>query len=141
MLLVFLFLVLILSILFTIKSINLKNLAKNHDQTSVNLINVFDDWPTTLLSIFLFLIHLFICLNVSVYLLMVYKWSKVGAWFLSWLNINEIQPSKYIIKNGSPIFLDSASFLSFLCLAMYERRFIKFIACIWFTLFSIIMEF
>ena len=36
---------------------------------------------TTLLSIFLFLTHLFIRLNVSVYILMIYKWSKIRAWW------------------------------------------------------------
>ena len=35
---------------------------------------------TILLSIFVFLIYLFIRLNVSVYILMIYKWSKMRAW-------------------------------------------------------------
>ena len=49
---VFLFVVLILSILFTIKPPNLKNIfLKKHDQISINLTNVFDHGPT-LLSMF-----------------------------------------------------------------------------------------
>ena len=45
LLIVLLFLVLILSILFAIKSTNLKkssSICKKHDQTSINLTNVFD---------------------------------------------------------------------------------------------------
>ena len=59
---------------------------------------------TTLLSIFSFLIYLFIRLNVSVYILMIYKWSKIRAWYAFWLNINEKQPWKFIVKNCNPIF-------------------------------------
>ena len=108
-----LFLYLFLSILFPINPTNLKNLSEKHDQTSINLTNVFDHGLTILPSIFLFLIYLFIRLNVSVYILMIYKWFKIRAWFAFWLNIKEIQPSKYIVKNRNPIFLDSVLFLKF----------------------------
>ena len=68
---------------------------------------------TPSLSIFLFLIYLFICLNVSVYILVIYKYFKIRAQFAFWLNITEIQPSKYIKKNRNPIFLDSVLFFKF----------------------------
>ena len=78
MLLVFLFVVLILSVLFTIEPTNFKNLSEKHDQTSINLNNVFDHGLTTLHPLFLFLIYLFICLNVSIScILMIYKLSKI----------------------------------------------------------------
>ena len=60
----------------------------------------------TLLSIFLFLIHLFIRHNVSVYKLMIYQWSKIRASYAFWLNINEMQPWKLIGKNCNSICLD-----------------------------------
>ena len=66
---------------------------------------------TTLLSIFLFLLHIFIPLNVFVYILMIYKWSKIREWFAFWLNINEMQPWKFIGKNRNAIFLGSALLL------------------------------
>ena len=65
---------------------------------------------TTLLSIFLFLRYLFISLTASIYILMIYQWSKVRAWFTFWFNIKEIQPPKYSGKNLNPIFLDSTLF-------------------------------
>ena len=61
---------------------------------------------TTLLSIFLFLIYLFIRLNVSVYKLMIYKWSKIRAPYAFWLNRNEMQLWKLIGKNRNSICLD-----------------------------------
>ena len=73
---------------------------------------------TTLLSISLFLIYLFIRLNVSIYILMIYKWSKISAWYASWLNINKMQLWKFIGKNRNTIFLDFALFFSFLDLAV-----------------------
>ena len=109
--LVFFFLVFILSILFTIEPTNLKNLSKKHDQNSINLTNVFDHGLTTSLSIFLFLIYLLIRPNVCLHtndLQIIYV-----AWFTFWLNINEIQSSKRIVKNRNPIFLDSALFSKF----------------------------
>ena len=48
-----------------------------------------------------------------------------------------MQPSKYIVKNYNPIFWILPYFLNFLCLAVYEIRFIKLIACIQLTLFFI----
>ena len=54
------------------------------------------NWLTTLLSMFLFDTYLFICLNVSIYILIIYKWSKITAWFAFWLNINEIPSPKYV---------------------------------------------
>ena len=78
---------------------NFKKSFRKYDQTYINL---------TLLSIFLFLIYLFICLNnISIYILMIYKWFKIRAQVAFWLNINEIQTSEYIVKNHNPIFLDS----------------------------------
>ena len=69
-----LLLLFMLSILFTNEPTNLKNLSEKLDQTSINLTsNVFDHGLTTLLSIFLILIYLFIHLNVSVYILMICK--------------------------------------------------------------------
>ena len=44
---------------------------------------------------------------------MIYKLFKIRAPFAFWLNIKEIQPSKYIVKNRNPIFLDSALFFKF----------------------------
>ena len=85
---------------------------------------------TTLLSIFLFLIHLFIGLNVTVYILMIYKRSKIRAWY-AWLNIKETQTWKVIGKYRESIFLDCTFFFSFLGLALYKKfrcRFLKFIA-------------
>ena len=77
--------------------------------------NVFDHGLTSLLSIFLPLIYLFIHLNqiIYLYIIMICKWSKIRMWFPFWLNINEIQPSKYITKNCNLIFLDSALFFEF----------------------------
>ena len=112
-LLLFLFLVFILSVLFTIEPTNLKNLSKKHDQTSINL-TVFDHGLTTSLTIFLILIYLFVRLNVSAYILMIYKYFKIRAQFAFWLNINEIQPSKYTVKIHNPIFLDPALCFKFL---------------------------
>ena len=80
---------------------------------------------TTLLSIFLFCIHLLICLNVSIYLLIIYKWSKIRAWFAFRLNINEVQPLKYIRKKRDPVFLDSASFFEFSASRRVWNRFIN----------------
>ena len=57
----------------------------------------------TLLSIFI-LIYLFICLNVSIYILIIYKWSKIRVRYAFWLNINEIQPLKFIKKIVTPFF-------------------------------------
>ena len=68
------------------------------------MVAVFVHGLRTLLSIFLFLICLFIRL--------ICKWFKI-AWFAFWLNINETQPSKYIAKNRNPIVLDSALFFEF----------------------------
>ena len=59
---------------------------------------------TPLLSIVLFLMYLFIRLDVSAYILMIYKWSKIRARYAFWLNINELQPWKFIGKNCNPIF-------------------------------------
>ena len=89
-----------------------KNLSEKHNETSITL-TVFDHGLKTLLSIFHFLIYLFIPLNTSVYILMIYKWSKIRAWFAFWLNINEINWSKYMVKNLNPTFLDSALLLLF----------------------------
>ena len=36
-----------------------------------------------------FPLYLFTCLNVSACILMIYKWSKIRAWYAFWLNINE----------------------------------------------------
>ena len=80
---------------------------------------------TTLLSIFLFCIHLLICLNVSIYILIIYKWSKIRAWFAFRLNINEVQPLKYIRKKRDPVFLDSASFFEFPASRRVWNRFIN----------------
>ena len=86
-------------VFFTIELTNFKKSFQKHDQTYINL---------TLLSIFPFLIYLFICLNnVSIYILMTYKWFKIRAQVAFWLNINELQTLKYIVKNHNPIFLDS----------------------------------
>ena len=117
------FFVLILSILFTMEPTNLKTIfLKKHNQTSINLANVFDQWQATSLSIFLNM-SIF-CLNVSVSILMIYKWSKIRVWFTFWLNINEIQLLKYIAKNCSLIFLYFLSyFLSFLGLTVNEMDF------------------
>ena len=112
----FFFLVFILSILFTIDPTNLKNLSEKHDQISINLTNVFDHGLTTSLPVFLFLIYLFILnisIYISVYILMIYKWFKIRAWFAFWLNISETQPSKYFVKNRNTIFLDSTLFFKF----------------------------
>ena len=49
-------------------TINFKNLPKKHDQTFINLTNIFDHGLTTSLSMFIFLIYVFIRLNVSVYI-------------------------------------------------------------------------
>ena len=65
---------------------------------------------TNLLSIFVFLIYLFIRLNVSVSITMIYKWSKIRVWYAFWLNVNETQPWKFVEKNRIPIFLDFALF-------------------------------
>ena len=80
------------------------------------------DWGglANLLSIFIFWIYLFIRLIVSVYMLMIYKWSEIRARYVFWLDINEIQPSKFIGKNRNLFFLDSALFFSFLYFALYE---------------------
>ena len=64
---------------------------------------------TTLLSIFLFLTYISICLDVAVYI-MIYRCSKIRAWYAVWFNINEIQPSKFIGNDCNLIFLDSALF-------------------------------
>ena len=66
-------------------------------------------WLATLLSIFLFMIHLFISLDLSVYTLTIYRWLKIRAWCVFWLSINEMQPWNFIGKNHNPIFF---SFLS-----------------------------
>ena len=124
------FLFLFLSILFPINPTNLKNLSEKHDQTSINLTNVFDHGLTISLSIFLLLIYLFIRLNLPVYVLMICKWFKIRAQFAFWLNIKETQPSKYIVKNRNAIFLDSVLFWSFTHLTVYETTFIKVIACV-----------
>ena len=107
------FLYLFLSILFPINPTNLKNLSEKHDQTSINLTSVFDHGRTISLSIFLLLIYLFICLNLSVYILMICKWFKIRARFAFWFNIKETQSSKYIVKNCNAIFLDSVLFFKF----------------------------
>ena len=73
-----------------------------------------------LLSIFLFLIYLLIHLIVSVYILMIYKWSQIRVWCASWLNINEIQPWKFIKKIATLFFWIVPYFFSFLGLAVYE---------------------
>ena len=49
----------------------------------------YEGWQTALLSIFLFLVYLFTCLNVSVYILMIYKSSKIEP-YTFWFNINEM---------------------------------------------------
>ena len=69
-----------------------------------------EDWQLWL-STFLFFIYLFIRLIASVYILMIYKWSKISAWYVYSLNLNEMQPSKFIGKNRNPKFPDSALFL------------------------------
>ena len=92
-----LFLFFFLSILFTIEPTNIKK--------SLNM-----DWQ--LFSQY-FLIFLFMCPNLFVYIFVIYKWFKVRAWFTFWLNLKEIQASEYIGKNHNPIFLDSALFLKF----------------------------
>ena len=61
-----------------------KNLSEIRDQTSINLTTVFDHGLTTLLSMFSFLMYLFIFIlvNASAFILMTYKWSsKIWAWF------------------------------------------------------------
>ena len=105
-----LFLFFFLSILFTIEPTNIK---KSFWKTYINLTNVFEHGLTTFLSIFIFLIFLFMCPNLSVYIFVIYKWFKVRAWFTFWLNLKEIQASEYIGKNHNPIFSDSALFLKF----------------------------
>ena len=99
----FLFLVSILS--FQLSQIILRNLSEIRDQASIDLTNVFDHKLITLQSIFLFLLYLFIFipLNASVYIL-IYKLSKIWAWLASWVNINEIQQPKHIVKNYNPHF-------------------------------------
>ena len=62
------FFLFILSILFTIRPTNLKNLSKKHYQTSVNLTNVFEHGLRTALLIFILLIYLFIRLNLCLYI-------------------------------------------------------------------------
>ena len=51
---------------------------------------------------------------------MIYKSFKIRAWYPFWLNINKVQPSKFIVKNRNLIFLNSALFFRFLRLTMYE---------------------
>ena len=92
---------------------------------------------TTLLSIFLFVICLFVHINVSVYKLMIYKWSKVRARYTFWLIMNETQPWKFIGKNHNPIFLDCALLFWFPSSRGVCNRFTEFTTCISFTLFSI----
>ena len=91
---------------------------------------------TTLPSIFLSLIYLFICLNVSVYIKIIYKWSKTRAWYAFWLSINEMQPWKFIGKNRKHMFLDSALFFQFPWSRGVWNKFIKSIAYIQFTFIS-----
>ena len=102
-----------ISLLFTFEPTNFKNLSGKHDETSINLTKLFDHGVTALLSIFLVLMYLFTPLYASVYTLKIYKWSKIRTWFAFWLNIDEIQQSKYIVKTRNPIFLDSALFFEF----------------------------
>ena len=45
---------------------------------------------------------------------MIYKYFKIRAQFAFWLNINEIQPSKFTVKIHNPIFLDAALCFKFL---------------------------
>ena len=72
---------------------------------------IIEETDNFALKIF-FLIYPFIRLNVSVYILMIYKWSKIIAWYAFWLNINETQPWNFIGKNCNPIFLDSTLFFA-----------------------------
>ena len=51
---------------------------------------------------------------------MIHEWSKIRALFTFCLNVNEIQPPKYIWNIHDPILLIFALFLSFTCLLMYE---------------------
>ena len=52
---------------------------------------------------------------ICLYVLMIYKWSKIRAWYPFWLSINEKQPWKFIGKNRNPIFLDCALFFKIYC--------------------------
>ena len=48
------------------------------------------------IKINIFLMYLFIRLNVSIYILIIYKWSKMRAWHAFWLNIKEMQLWKHV---------------------------------------------
>ena len=39
------------------------------------------------------------------------KWSKIGAWFVFWLNVNEIHSPKNMESHRDPVFQDSALIL------------------------------
>ena len=72
---------------------------------------------------------------------MIYKWSKTKVWYTFWLNINEMQPWRFIRKNRNPISLDSTSCFWFHWSYSVWNWFIKFISCIWFTLFPSLWSF
>ena len=54
-----------------------KNLPERHDQTFTNLTNLFEHRLTTFFSIFLFLLCLFITLDVTVYIFMINNCPKI----------------------------------------------------------------
>ena len=81
------------------------------------------------LSIFLFLTYPFIRPNVSVYILIIQKWSKWRAWSPFCLNTNEIRPLKIIRKNHDLTFSGFFRISNFLCVALHEI-FVELIACI-----------
>ena len=75
---------------------------------------------TTFLSIFLFLIYLFIRLNVSVYILVIYKCSKIRVLYAFLLNANKSSHENLSERIPTPFFWILPYFLSFLSLAVYE---------------------
>ena len=83
----------------------------------------------TFLSIFIFLRYIFLRPNVSVYILIIQKWSKWRAWSPFCLNTNEIRPLKIIRKNHDLTFSGFFRISNFLCVALHEI-FVELIACI-----------
>ena len=72
-----------------------------------------------MLSTFLYLAYLFIRLNISVCMLMIYKWSKIRVYYAFWLNMIKIQPWNLLERIATPFFWILSYFYSFLGL-VYE---------------------
>ena len=111
---------------------------------SINFIFLFISWIhtsgslATFLPMFIFLQYLFICLNISINILIIIKkGSKIRTWFAFWLNTNEIQPSKILEWIAILFYWILSILFEFHFLRRVWSRFVKFTVCICYFVFSL----